>query len=416
MREIFEITEYEPTPIVKDFSTFIDYLTSHTTELTRVNNFLPKKVLYEMNQKMDLKSEATLDLGQLYYPLLHLFYNLALSGKLFIIRKEKGNFLIPTERLKLYNELNATEKYFFLLETMWIDANWKKLQGGYFGENPIYTVPGVLNYFSNKKAGEEIKIENAIIGYKISSWEYFLLYFSFFGFWEVKLEAQKIKRHIKAESIKPTSFGIKMIKILNEKRHIFLWNIPLRRMGGEWKVVPGSPLPEWSTLNEFLDKEPTAGTEPFFMAFTSLFGKKLQKTLPRKDDFIDGIYVFKVSLSKNIWRKIEISGDDTLLSLHNAIQDAFDFDSDHLYSFFMDGKPWSDERISSPFEEEYPDADEVKIGELGLYVGQEFLYLFDYGDKWHFKIKLEEIKKGDKPKEPRIIERKGKAPPQYGGW
>ncbi len=41
-----------------------------------------------------------------------------------------------------------------------------------------------------------------------------------------------------------------------------------------------------------------------------------------------------------VWRKLELRADQTLQDLHLAIQDAFEFDDDHLYSFFMSGKPW----------------------------------------------------------------------------
>ncbi|MBU4372841.1 MAG: plasmid pRiA4b ORF-3 family protein [Candidatus Methanoperedenaceae archaeon] len=43
------------------------------------------------------------------------------------------------------------------------------------------------------------------------------------------------------------------------------------------------------------------------------------------------------------------------------------------------------------------------------------LYLFDFGDMWRFRVELEEIRaEGDKPRNPKIIEKKGKAPEQYG--
>lgn len=59
--------------------------------------------------------------------------------------------------------------------------------------------------------------------------------------------------------------------------------------------------------------------------------------------------------------------------------------------------------------------DDVRIGELGLFIGQNILYLFDYGDEWHFRVELEEIRReGRKPREPKIIENKGKVPKQYG--
>jgi len=65
-------------------------------------------------------------------------------------------------------------------------------------------------------------------------------------------------------------------------------------------------------------------------------------------------YIFKVKLKhdKRVWRKIEVLGSQTIDDLHMAIQEAFDFDADHLYSFFMSGKAWDD----SDFEYYHPDA------------------------------------------------------------
>ncbi len=58
--------------------------------------------------------------------------------------------------------------------------------------------------------------------------------------------------------------------------------------------------------------------------------------------------------------------------------------------------------------------DEVSIGELGLFIGQNILYLFDYGAEWRFRVELEEIRnEGHKPLKPKIIEEKGEAPEQY---
>lgn len=53
-------------------------------------------------------------------------------------------------------------------------------------------------------------------------------------------------------------------------------------------------------------------------------------------------YTFHVSLPGygRVWRKIELPAENTLEDLHWAIQDAFDFDGDHLYSFFMSGRFW----------------------------------------------------------------------------
>ena len=200
-----------------------------------------------------------------------------------------------------------------------------------------------------------------------------------------------------------STFGVTLARVLSETRDLFYWNLPYRRKEyGEWRAIPGSPL---------------HGEEPFFLPFFPLLPEgELEKTLPREGvKFVDGTYVFKVSLAKDLWRRIEIAADHTLLDLHRAIQKAYNFDDDHLYSFFMDGRAWSYERFVSPYEEEGPWVDDVRIGELGLFIGQNILYLFDYGDEWHFRVELEEIRtEGRKPREPKIIEKKGKAPKQYG--
>ena len=53
-------------------------------------------------------------------------------------------------------------------------------------------------------------------------------------------------------------------------------------------------------------------------------------------------YTFHVSIPNTgrVWRKVELTAEQTLEDLHFAIQNAFDFDADHLYSFFMSGRAW----------------------------------------------------------------------------
>jgi len=240
-------------------------------------------------------------------------------------------------------------------------------------------------------------------------------------------------------------------------------------------------------------------------------------------------YTFHVSLPGmgKVWRKIEMRGDQTLADLHLAIQDAYEFDNDHLYSFFMSGKAWDrkseyslpegvtplddffdeDDRAEDELPEseldtimetffgeslpEVIDPDEflreearqmtqneqeaeqlftvfkallatdvkdlpdellkefaklsgesvdsvrfqisflqsmwndfaletqrdvrrVTIEELGLKVGKQFMYLFDYGDEWRFKVKVTAVNP-DAPDAdyPRIVQSVGNAPPQY---
>ncbi len=110
-----------------------------------------------------------------------------------------------------------------------------------------------------------------------------------------------------------------------------------------------------------------------------------------------------------------MSSEDTLHDLHLAIQDAFNFGNDHLYAFYMDNRRFSDYCFEHPYSDNGPWADDAVIGNIDLIVNQQFLYLFDFGDEWHFDVRLVEIQT-DKPILPRpeILQRKGKAPEQYG--
>ena len=437
---IFIITETEPTPLLRDFATFTQYLRTHHLVLTQVNEFIPGKDLYELNQRMTHPlPDTTPRTDQTLYPLLHLFYHLILAGKMFQKVTGKGSRLVlkNTGRLQAYEELKLTERYFFLLETFWVDADWEKLQVEYPWHSFFYTVPKVLEYLSERQPGDEIQLKGedaSDMAQMLFGWNYFLLYFSYFGFWEVTRDTDLAfldlpKRFFIAESITPSTFGVTLARVLSETRNLFYWNLTNRRKQGEWRAIPGSPFPGEDSLALFelepkrkrskvtIKEDKGRPGEPFFLPFVPLFPEgELEKTLPREGvKFVDGTYVFKVALAKNLWRRIELSANHTLLDLHRAIQKAYNFDEDHLYSFFMDGKAWSHERFTSPYEEEGPWVDDVRIGELGLFIGQNILYLFDYGDEWHFRVELEEIRtEGLKPRKPKIIEKKGKAPEQYG--
>jgi len=62
-----------------------------------------------------------------------------------------------------------------------------------------------------------------------------------------------------------------------------------------------------------------------------------------------------------VWRDIEIKDDQTLVTLHKAIQRAFCWYDDHLYSFFLSGREWDSEseytRPPTEEEQEFFDGD-----------------------------------------------------------
>jgi hypothetical protein len=73
------------------------------------------------------------------------------------------------------------------------------------------------------------------------------------------------------------------------------------------------------------------------------------------------------------------------------------------------------------FEDDAPDVDEILLRDVpypGKTGKKEFLFLFDYGDEWHFGIKLIDAKGKLTPNAeyPRITARRGDAPAQYPPW
>ena len=102
--------------------------------------------------------------------------------------------------------------------------------------------------------------------------------------------------------------------------------------------------------------------------------------------------VLSVSVGTGCYRHIQIDEGETLLSLSDAILDAFGFMDDHLHSFFMNNRAWdkSAEYVCPMGERRgsQGSSDEVKLSNFRLGKGNMFLYIFDYGDEWRFQIKV----------------------------
>lgn len=127
-------------------------------------------------------------------------------------------------------------------------------------------------------------------------------------------------------------------------------------------------------------------------------------------------YVISVSLGSGCYRHIRVPGSSTLVDLHRAILDAFEFDDDHAHAFFMDNQKWSDHDsyYAEGVEPGARTTQQIKIKRVGLYEGKRFKYLFDFGDEWIFQCRVLKVLEGDVP-EITVIRTKGEAPSQYGG-
>jgi hypothetical protein len=124
-------------------------------------------------------------------------------------------------------------------------------------------------------------------------------------------------------------------------------------------------------------------------------------------------------------RVIEIKSSATFLQLHEAIQDAVDFDNDHLFDFFVGRHP-GNRAYSIGGEANWDTFNPFRTyrnvpisSAWPLPTGMKLYYLFDFGDNWLFQINKTRHK--DKLSQPgivypRVIEARGKNPEQYPDW
>lgn len=413
-------------PIVQDFNTYLHYLETHKIKLTKSKLFLSRKDVYAINKLMTApEDEGTGRLNQEHFLRVHLFYYLSLVGELAVGYFKDGK--VPTYELKpkqiaYFRSLNPLEQYFYLFKTLFEYCDFQRIPPG---EGNIRLFPqawdDLFMYLAQKSSGSWLKSpRNEFV---FSSVEATILsYFSFFGFWKIKKSPQyETRTGFMVEAINLSPLGAKLIDRIAEKVLPTQWNTYMSFMPKDdpflnaLKNVTEGPKPAEKK------KEPTK-EGAFEDQFRDLFPNERLGEIQVKEPKVykEGCYRFKIwpAYHANVWRTIQVTDQHTLEELHGLIQDVFNFDDDHLYTFFPDG------HIYSPIAYEDPrgmmggkTADEITIGELYLKKGQRMAYLFDYGDQWIFGIDLEEIieqKIGKKLAF--MIESHGEAPEQYPEW
>ena len=143
------------------------------------------------------------------------------------------------------------------------------------------------------------------------------------------------------------------------------------------------------------------------------------------------VYEFRVSIIgiPKLYRIIEASENCTFDDLHETIFDAFNRYDPHLYSFFITKKDtkslhsvYEAPEITHPqnvedvfgFVTKKKFIAKTRIGEVGLNEKDVFHYLFDFGDDWWHRIRVQSIKETNLSKKSiKIIKSVGESPPQY---
>ncbi len=121
-------------------------------------------------------------------------------------------------------------------------------------------------------------------------------------------------------------------------------------------------------------------------------------------------------LAEDKWKcVIEIESSATLEDLHLAIQDAVEFENDHLYEFYIAPSQRSHDRMAYSVDD--GNIFNTSIEQVfPLETGNKFFYWFDFGDDWMFEVSLNrkaphEPVKGETY--PQLVDEIGTKPLQY---
>ena len=115
--------------------------------------------------------------------------------------------------------------------------------------------------------------------------------------------------------------------------------------------------------------------------------------------------VYPGGLGREVYRTIEIYGNETLDELCRVIVESFDFMDEHLYEFCMDNRRFREYNYQSYPEGNQPSTD-TTLDELKLYKGQKFSLHYDFGDDWMFTIRVSNISEDSAKRKPCIIKSK----------
>jgi len=397
--------EKDILPFIKDFDTFINFILEKDPNLSNKSQVLGKNDCFELNSQLHFQREAIkASRTQDQYIAIDLFFTLAVKSKLFLIQiNSKNKFkLAKTACLEEFLNLNIYEKYVFLLEYFWTKYEFDtELRNS------------IIEFFELIYVISRTNVENKILKCDVNHGRTLFSYYSkvtktlrILGICELEfIDNVKSKYDDSIKSIMPTVCGIQICQVLI--------NAALDYLNTEDYYI--------DIIKERWEIKDSKEEKTFFELISKVFEPKLiNKTVNCNIEINKkGTYILKVSLDKNLWRIVKLSHKTTFHEFHLIIQQAFDFDNDHMYAFYTgtsyrNGKEFY---CANPLGESEEYDDDLAIEGAEIYKGQQFIYLFDFGDMWEFKIQVMDfIENEETDLLPKIIESKGKSPQQYPDW
>lgn len=410
--------DFSSSLLIDDFDSFVRYLSSKSNLPLTGAGDLKAVDLWAINERVNYKAPhyVTPRSRQADYPLLGFLFQIATSGRLFIVQFSKTNTLVPdADRIEMYQHLTLEEKYVFILETAWCYIDWTVLDGdGRSGQGADWFRTGVQQLLQHPVDAvvtltQDWPLRNRTLTVFASSMANIYVWaghwFGWYGVREIA-RAKRDKYSLEIDQLKLSQWGDQCLTALLVERPFRYWN----KNAGQFMFFDGQNdiEPEGQIdVNTFAEPLRTLLSEPDLLSLYPINQK------PQT-----GELWFRVELPEHgVSRTLAIPATSTLDELHGLIQKSVKFDNDHFYNFYLNWRnPFNGECYRSPEDEwsEDPSADTIRLAQLNLYEGQVLLYVFDLAARWEFYITVVRHLPDAIETKTRVIEKVGKAPAQYG--
>ncbi|SZD73711.1 Plasmid pRiA4b ORF-3-like protein [Candidatus Ornithobacterium hominis] len=115
---------------------------------------------------------------------------------------------------------------------------------------------------------------------------------------------------------------------------------------------------------------------------------------------------------KDVFRDIQISGKQNLLSFHHIVKEAFDLEGEEMASFYLSNENWfqgSEIPLENIFDEEGGETmAKIQLNEVMGQVGRRMIYVYDFFNMWTFFC--ETIERDEKEAATAVVYSYGKMP------
>ena len=106
------------------------------------------------------------------------------------------------------------------------------------------------------------------------------------------------------------------------------------------------------------------------------------------------LHISLEEIKPDIWRRFAVSDNISLYEFHETIQTVMGWTNSHLYSFIIKKTEYTNkETIEETGRGKI--AKSVSLRSLKLKKGDTFSYIYDFGDDWHHRLKVESVSNPD---------------------